>query len=490
MVRDSLLYLLASLAARAAGFLMIPFYSSYLSPAQYGTIELIELATQVVSLVVGLSMFGGALIRIFQGTEDPARQNQIASTAVLAAMALNAAGVAVAVASAGALSALLFPSADAAGLLRLTLLAMFFGNAVDLCLCYVRLKDRAVMAVSYSLVALVLTLGLNIYFIAFRGQGVQGFVLSKLLVTGTGAILLVFFTLRETGLRFEWGSAGEMVRFGAPLILANAAFFSLHFSDRFFLSRLATLTDVGNYSLAYKFGFLVTFLVAEPFGRAWNVRYVAMTRTPGWQHTFRSVSRLLCASMAATGLAIALFSDELLRFLVSPPYFPSFRIIPIIVAAYFIREMGDFFKNMLFVKLRSSLVGAVSVVAALVNFALNWLWIPRFGMLGAAWATLLTWLLYALTLYILTERCLEVGFPWYSYLAIAGSAAFCFLVGLPFAGLPVAAQFVVDAILLATFLAVAWKSSILSHVERELVLEKARLGRAFLVQHLAVLRRA
>lgn len=490
MIRDSILYLLANLAARAASFVMIPFYSSFLSPAEYGTIELIELTTQVVSLVVGLGMFGGALIRLFQGVESPSEQNAVASTAVLSSLALNVFGVAAAVAAAGPLSRAFLPVAGAEHLLRLTFTAMLFSDMADLCLCYVRLKDRAVLAVAYSIASLCLTLALNVYFIAFRNLGVLGFVLSKLIVMGCGSILLTGSTLRETGLHFHRPSASALIRFGAPLIPANAAFFALHFGDRFFLSRFAGMSDVGNYSLAYKFGFLVTFLVAEPFGRAWNVRYVAMTRTPGWRQTFRSVSRLLAAALVAAGLAIAVFSDETLHFLVTPPYYPAFRAIPLIAAAYVFRELGDFFRNMLFINLKSPLVSIVSVAAAALNFLLNWLWIPSHGMLGAAWATLVTWALYALVLFLLAEHDLAVGFPAGAFAGFLAAGAAWLSFGSLLSSLSPVIQFAADTALCSSFYFFIWKSGLLSSAEKDMIRAKLQVISGALAERRASMHRS
>ena len=63
VLQNSKLYLSGNVASRALGFIAIPFYSHFLSPAEYGTIELIEISTQVVAISFGLQTIGTALIR-------------------------------------------------------------------------------------------------------------------------------------------------------------------------------------------------------------------------------------------------------------------------------------------------------------------------------------------------------------------------------------------------------------------------------------------
>lgn len=480
MFRESLLYLFANLAGRAAGFIMIPFYSAYLTPAEYGSLELIELAAQVVSLIVGLGLFGGALSRVYQDFTDPLQQKRVASTAVFASLLANLGGVLLALSLAPSISMVFFGSGRLTGLLRYMFAAMFFGNLIEVCLCFVRLQGRAALFTAYSLITLLLTLGLNIYFIAGLRRGVMGFVLSKLLVTSAGSAVLLTWTLRRAG--FHWNAAvvGKMVRFGAPLIVANGAFFLLHFGDRFFLSRFCTLEDVGNYSLAYKFGFLVTFLVGEPFGRAWGVRYVTFLRELDWQDKFRDAACYLCFSLTLAGLAIALFSDEVMHFLVTPGYYRAFSIIPWIVAAYVIREMGDFFRNILYIKLRSSLVGAVGAAAALLNFALNFLLVPAFGMMGAALATLATWSAYALGMYYFAERSLPVHFPVRRLAAFAALGLIAGVAGVSVNSLPLLWRFPADGALLLAFIMLVWMLGVFTSDQRNFVRARLRDGRAAL----------
>jgi len=478
MIRESLLYLLGGLAVRAAGFLMIPFYSSHLTPDQYGIIELIELISQVVNLAIGLNLFGGSLIRLYQETADPVRQRRVASTAILSALVINIAGCAVGIAGAGPVLRLLSSSPSMTSLLQYTVLSLLLSNMVELCISYERLRRRAGLVVTYWVVSLVLTLSLNVYFIAYQGKGVWGFVLSKLLVSAGGAALLLTSAWREVGFGWHRAEALALLRFGAPLVLANLAFFLLHFGDRFFLTRFGTMADVGNYSLGYRFGFLVTFLAGEPFGKAFTVRYVSRVRAPGWQQEFRSISRLLCGALVTVALIISVSSEEILHLMVTPPYYPAARVIPLIAAAYFIRELGDFFRNMLFINLRSKTVSVVSACAAGANALLNWLWIPHYGMMGAAWATVATWALYAGTLYVLAERDLHVGFPWKSYLGMSALGVTLYAASLPAVALPLAAQAAVDACLVAAFLAGLWWLGPLSEPERVLVREKVEAAKA------------
>ena len=266
-MRESFLYLLSNIASRAVGFLLIPLYSHCLTPSEYGVIELIELTTQIVSLVVGFGISGAALVRVFQDRDTDEWRNSVSSTSVLGAAGVNVLAAVIVSLWAPQISRMVFGSETYAALLQATLAAMAMGNIVENCLCYVRLKNRAGFRSAYAVISLLLTVSFNIWFIAIDHRGVWGFVLSKLIVAGAGSVFLVIYTLRGTGLHWNSQAAVSMLRFGAPLGVSYVSFFALHFADRFFLSRFSTLNEVGNYALAYRFAFLVNVLVGEPFGQ-------------------------------------------------------------------------------------------------------------------------------------------------------------------------------------------------------------------------------
>ncbi len=472
--RETLVYLFANVASRAVGFLMIPFYSRFLSPSEYGIIELIEVTTQVVSLLVGLGLFGSALIRIFQDYTSPKEQAVVSSTAVLGALGLNLVTISSTIVAAPWISTFFLTSPQYTTLLQATMAAMLFSNLIELCLVYVRLKRRPIFFTVYSLTALVATLALNIFFIGFQGRGVWGFVLSKVIVTSAGGLLLLVLTLRETGLHFDRPAALRMFRFGLPLVAGDVAFFVIHFGDRFFLGRMGSMAEVGNYSLAYRFGFLVTFLVGDPFGRAWGVRYCALMSQPDWAEKYRSVSRLLAFCLASVAVVIVLFSDQVLKVMVTPPYYAAIPVIPFIVFAYAVREMGDYFRRMLYIKLRSGMVSGVTIAAAILNCGLNLLWIPRFGMMGAAYSTLATWLFYAVCLYVLMVREFKVQFPLGSYAAIAGIALGCAWIGSLLSAWPTFLHYAADAVLSGAFVAAVWFLGPLGVSERSFLVEQFR----------------
>ena len=404
VLQDSSLYLLGNIASRVVGFLAIPFYARFLSPAQYGLIELIELSTQTLAIALGLQAIGAALSRLFH--DQPTRESEqaVVSTSLIATAVLSAVVTIGAVAGAGALSRLVFHSDEWVGLIRAAFIAMFFSNMIEVVLVYERIRANARFFLWYTMITLCLTLGLNILFIGVLDAGVWGFVSSKLVVTIAGSLFLMFRMRRDVGWHWRSFYVPELVRFGAPLVLSSLSYFAIHFSDRFFLSSSVSLAELGRYALAYRFAILVSALVGDSFAKSWNATLYRYIDRDGWRAQFARIASYFTYILFVTGVAIALFSPELLRIMVPPDYFPPPLLLPIIIASYLAREVGDFFRSLLLINKRSVRVGQIAFCSALLNLAANAVLIPTYGIYGAAVATFLTWFVYMLVCWVVANR--------------------------------------------------------------------------------------
>ena len=472
VVQHSAMYAFGNVAGRVVGFLAIPFYSRFLSPAQYGLIELIELSTQTVAIAFGLQAVGTALTRLYHDQVSPDAERSVVSTALIGTVTLSGGVTVASVACSGAISRAVFGTDLWATLLQAAFLAMFFASTIEVVLVYERMRGHARFYLAYSLVTLALNLGLNILFIGGLGAGVWGFVSSKLITSIGGAGFLAWRLRREVGWHWHGGYVPEFVRFGAPLILSGLSYFAIHFSDRFFLTSAVSLAELGRYALAYRFALMVNGLVGDSFAKSWTVSLYRHTSDPGWREQFAQVAAYFTLAVATAGFAIAVSGPELLRVMVPESFYPPALLLPILVLAYVVRDVADFFRSLLLINKRSVWVGKIALAAAVLNLLANMLLIPAYGTYGAAWATLLTWSAYLVVCWTAADR--EHRLP-------VRIASYARLLGLMIAAYAAAALLRADGFALQAALDGAWvalfaaaaAAVFLSASERQAVLRQA-----------------
>lgn len=411
LLRDSTLYFAGNFVTRATSLAMIRFYSYHLTPAEYGILNLVELLSSIVAIVFGLQSIAQTMVRAFHEAQDEQARNRVISTVLLTTLGFAVLVGAVAAATAGPVAELIHLNGQVQ-LLRASFAAMVFSTLAEVVLAYHRMRNRARLFLIYSMITLAGTVGLNIWFIGYQNFGIWGFVSSKLLITGGGSLLLFALALAEVGVKFERALLARLARFGAPLVVSSFSYFAIHFSDRLFLARVSA-ADVGIYSFAYNFAFLLSVLVGDSFGKSWNVTFYHYADAAGWQARFVRIGLWLILVLGSAAIGISLFGRDVLALVVNPSYLPPFFMLPVLVFGYFFREIGDFFRNILLIDIGSGLVGRIAAASAVLNVALNMLLIggpAHLGIWGATWATAITWIVYCAVCWVAAARLHAVEF--------------------------------------------------------------------------------
>jgi O-antigen/teichoic acid export membrane protein len=394
-VRHTAVYGLGSVLAKAIGFLLLPLYTRYLSPDDYGVLEILDLTMSLIGMFMNMGMTASVL-RYYNNAPSAEAKRRVISTAFWFVTVTGALLWLAAMVAARPLSTLLFNANVPSGYFLLSFTSFTLGYIINIPSTYVQAKEKSGVLVIADTVCLGSLLGLNIYFVVFLKIGLAGILLSPLI---TGALRILVFgvwTVRNNGLGFEWPRLREMLRFGAPLVLSNLAMFTLNFSDRFFLKQFGSLGEVGVYSVAYKFGFMLNLAIIQPFCLMWQVRMYIIDKLEDRSEVFQRIFILYAALLVFAALCLSVMSPEIVRLMLDRRFAAAGSVIPVIACAYVVYGVGYFFQTGLLMSGRTTAIGALSAAAASGNLALNFWLVRRYGMQGAAWATVLGILIIAI----------------------------------------------------------------------------------------------
>jgi O-antigen/teichoic acid export membrane protein len=233
--------------------------------------------------------------------------------------------------------------------------------------------------------------------------------------------------------------------------------------------------------LAYKFGFLVTYLVGQPIGSVWNVSLYSHVGADYWRKNFARIALYLVFFLLLATVGLGVFIRETLSVIASPAYAPAAVLVPVIAFAYAFREVGDFYRGILFINKRVMLFGRITVSCAVLNLLLNWALISRYKAMGAAWATLLTWVVYMIACWVLAYR--EHRIP---HSAKSFALAFCLAVAVCVSAeflrpLPIGLRWTGSISLILLFVSSVWSLGYFDLDERQLIRRQLAVGREYLV---------
>jgi O-antigen/teichoic acid export membrane protein len=463
-VRHGAVYGLGTILAKALGFLMVPVYTHYLSPVDFGVLEILDLSMTLFGMFLNMGMTA-ALLRCYAAAASEEEKRTTVSTAFIFVTATGVITLLLGLGSIRAVSTLIFGPSIPPKYLLLSFVSFILGYICNLPRIYLRAREASGSYVTIDTLSIVVVLALNIVFIVVLQIGLIGILLSSLISVILQVVLLSAWTLREVGFRFSRRLLEQMVRFGLPLIFSNMALFTLNFSDRFFLQHLRSLDVVGIYAVGYKFGFMVNYLLVQPFLVMWQSRMYIIYTKADHAKIFGQIFTLYSMVLTYAGLALALLSPEIVRFMVDPKFSASKDVIPIVAGAYVIWGVGYYVQVGMFLTNRTSVIGAISVAAAGLNLALNYLLIGHYGMLGAAWATLFSFLAIAVANYRFSQRFLPLPLGMRRVAVAMCLGLSLYLVSRWWSPASIAIALLIKILFLCAFPLILWKARILSPAE-------------------------
>jgi O-antigen/teichoic acid export membrane protein len=467
-VRHMAVYGIGNVLVKALGFLMLPFYTHYLSPKDYGVLEILDLSMSLFALMLNMGLTP-AFLRCYAGAPTAEAKREVVGSGCLFGLATGVVTFLAGVWFVRPASAALFGSSIPASYLLISFSSIVVNYMANLPRTYLRALDKAGSFTMVDTAGVLLLLVLNIVFIAGLRMGVAGVLCSSLIVATLQFVPLTVWAFRKAGFHFGRRPLERMLSFGLPLIFANIGLFVLNFSDRFFLKHFWSLDVVGIYAVGYKFGFMMNYLFVQPFFTMWQTRMYAIHAQPEHPKIFKQIFALYTLGLLCAGLAMSLFSTEAVRLMVAPKFAASQYVIPVVVLSYVFYGLSYYAQLGMFLTDRTKLVGIIGAVAAAVNLVLNYFLIRIYGMMGAAWATLLSFAFIAVVSYICSQRVfrLPLGVGRMAGMMLLASALY--LTCRIWAPEMLLAAVVMKFFVLAAFPVLAWKSGLLPPAAAETV---------------------
>jgi O-antigen/teichoic acid export membrane protein len=458
--RHLVVYGAGNMAARALGFLMIPFYTHYLSPKDYGILEILDQSMAFFALLLNLGLTP-ALLRSHAAALTPEDKRKVISTANVFSLTTGLVTLALGFVFVRPLTALLFGAKVPTTYVLLALGSLVLSYMATPGRTYLRaLEKSGVFAFMEGSGTLVL-LSLNVWFIGGMRMGPVGMLWSSVIGNGLQFLMLAGWAFWRSGAGFMGESLRRMLRFGAPLVFANLGLFVLNFSDRFFLQHFASLDVVGLYALAYKFGYMMNVVAVQPFFTMWQSQMYKIYQTAGHERAFKEIFSLYSLGLLCVGLGLSAFSPEVIRLMVEPKFAAGQDVIPIVVLSYFFYGISFYAQLGMFLTDKTRPIGVIGAVTAALNLILNYFLIRSFGMMGAAYATLFSFMFLACANYWKSQQVLRMPLGFGRMLVAVATAMVCYLASRWLTPQPLAIAVMGKTAILIAFPAVMWKSGIL-----------------------------
>ncbi len=411
MARHSLVYGLGNVMNRVIGFLMIPIYTRYLLPSEYGILELVSLTTEFLGMILSLRI-SHAMYRFYFEYEKEGDRQEVISTAILSFGGIGIVGVLIACLVSGHLAEIILDSEAYGYYFIISFSTLWFNTIVLMGYDYLRIEKRSTLFILLSSGRLAVTLSLNIYFIVWLKMGVAGILFGNLVSAILMTCVLVVPLLMKTGFGISYQKLKEMMGFALPLIPGGLANFVVLVSDRYILKAFGSLTDTGLYSLSYKFGTIPHVLITVPFFQIWSVRRFELFKEEGSEDILGRIITYFLFIITFVGLGISVLIKDTIEIMADPNFWDAYKYIPILILSYLIFGLFNHFAFNILIEKKTKYLSYIDMTNGALNVFLNIVLIKTYGIWGAASATLISYALRIATIYVVSRSLGNVYFEF------------------------------------------------------------------------------
>ena len=400
-------YTASSVLSKLIAVFLLPVYTAYLTPSDYGAAEVMLASVVAASIVIRFGLIEALLRFYYLGGEDPRR---VVATGFAALFWASTAGALVGLALAGPISEALLDQRDAE-LARLAVLGLWTLTLWEYALTLLRLDERARAYFALTTINVLVTIPFTVWLVVAEDQGASGILLGTF---GTGVIFLawrLWEERRRLSIRVDVPLLRRMLRFGLPTMPAELSLYALNFIDRILIVRLAGLAEAGLYALAIKFAQGMNVL-ARGFQLAWPPLAYSIADDDEARRAYSLVLTWFAAVCAFGVAGLWLLSRWIVDALAAPDFFEAYEAIGLLATGIALYSLYLVLVVVLGRTGRTEFNFPATIAGTVVNVALNLILIPPLGIVGAGIALVASYAVILALMYVLTQRVFPVPYEW------------------------------------------------------------------------------
>lgn len=397
LVSDILIFTAGTVLTKVVQFFLMPLYTSFMTADTYGIAELINNFSDFLLPVATLCVYEAA----FRFAVDGHHDNRRVITAAWKLLSCSAA--------AGLLLATLLRFSWRYSYYFFLILYAYAGRTV--CGYYVRGKGLSVVFSLSGLLGAVLTAALNIFFLAFLGMKISGYLLA-LGLSHLGSMLYLFFAGRIYS-EIRWREDSRLIlksllTYSAPLILYNIGYWLTTLSGRYLLLWMTDAETVGIYAAVIKIAALLN-MFQQAFYAALQLNASRKFGDKGQEDYYSEIFQYYLGILMPCASAALCCTPLLAVFTLRNGFYAGRVYLPLIIYASIVDCLFCFFKSMYTVYRKTARTIPSIAIGAVVNVGACLTLIPRLRIWGVCTATLLCFL--SQSLYRAVDVSLFTGIP-------------------------------------------------------------------------------
>ena len=411
MGKDSIVYGIGGAISKAIPFLLLPVYTRIFTTFEYGMIEMLIVISNFIGAILSMGMDSVQSLFFYKFKKDGQSQQATIITSILQwRLVWSLVIIFVSTIVSPFINEIFFESKLDREYFFYSFVAILFNQIMYQSIEIYRLLYRPWLFVLFSILESFLVGIFILIMVLYFEQGVLGYfkgaMWASVLVSVISWIKIKEYT-NFTKIHYEWWP--RLLSFGAPLLPAGIALYFVSAADRWFIKYYNGEEMLGVYAVGAKFA-LIMGIAVETFRKAWWPIAMDSMHSSDGEKTFRTIAKLYMGIGITAVIYLTFFAQNLVELLTAPDFHDSWIIVGILAwqslfYGFYMLVCGGIWKME---KTKYSMY--LMIGAAIINIILNGVLVPKYGMIGAALATVFTYLIWILSAMYVSEKLWFVGY--------------------------------------------------------------------------------
>lgn len=398
LARGTVVYGLGEVISRSITVLLLPVFTAYLSPSDYGIVSILTAFGLFVTPVFSLGL-GAAIAPVYFDSNSRLRKDATICTAVVVLALSTGVLMLAGMALSSLISLLVLGSRKYFRLVVISIATAAFSIMTIPFRQYLQFEERSRSYAVLSALSILTTSALSVWMVVVLKRGVDGMLEAGLAGQAVGLVLFVSPALLRIRPRTEAGVGRELLRISVPLVPAFGCVFLLQHGSKYLLQWFNGLEQVGIYAIGFNLGLVISVIVTA-FQSAWIPYFMSFVDRPS--EARKVYGRVLTYYVLAVGtLTLGVFAVARLAILVltKPAYHAGWQVVGLSATAQFLAGVCMVLLPGMYVAKEVQFIGLLQGIAAVIGLALGIVLIPLFGVPAAAASLVISYIALVLVQY-------------------------------------------------------------------------------------------
>ena len=417
LLKAGILYSIGNALNSLIGFLLLPICTSQFPVDGYAVINLAILVGTLSSTLTYLGA-SSSMLRFYYDYPSKDTQQKMVNSAFLIVVLGGLFQLLVGFAFRGTFSDWVFSTPEYGYLLVLSLALASVQTINTSFFILLRCDDKNVKYVTLNAVTLLLSIGIMIIWLRFE---VELYVPIASQLIGNVVVMLIMtlnYKIKLFDIKRE--EIKKILDFGIPVALSSLLFYLLNTSDQLIMKRLGSLYDVGIYGFGSKISMIIQSLLIVPFSMIWAQLRMKYKNSDGFDSFMTLVGAYYILMASTAALLFIYLGKELVNIasLWNEEYIASLRYIPFLIFAQIIYSSHMVFDFGIQIKNKTKIYAYVCTITLIINLLANFYGIKYLGPSAAPVVKLVTYSLYFIAIFTISQRLYKVRLEKRSLMAV------------------------------------------------------------------------